>query len=487
VKTEEHRLPKAARRLVGPLLFLAAVVAVVLLLPRFGVPTAQSVPGPEGKPPIERDWGALAIGVAVAFLLIRLLDFLFFDVTFRLRRKTPAPALLRQILGLLLFAICLAFLFQATLNVRLTALLATSAVITAVIGLALQDTLSSLFAGVALHMEKTVQVGDMIRAGTSFGTIEELSWRAIKLRTLDGNIVLVPNNVASKERLEVYRRPGRPVARTIDVGLDYETPPATGRAVLADAVKNIPGIAPYPQPAATLKKFGDFAVVYSVRYWIEDYIRLVDLDSEVMERIWYRLDREGIPIAFPLIRQHQYAAGPLRKAARGEEIPTAINRLDLFSPLSADEKSLLAAGARERRYAPGEIIVREGDTGSSMFIVQEGQVAVSIHGARGETRKLAMLQPGEAFGEISLLTGEPRTATVRAFTEAVLIEITKDQIGPILESNHSLVEAFSEVMRERRQRTADVYDASKDEAEKPAGRSVLGGRIARFFGIKLRG
>lgn len=487
MKTAEHRLPLVARRLIGPLLLAAAVTAVVLLLSRLGVPTTQFALGPDGKTPIERNWGALAVGIAAALLLIRILDFLFFDLAFRLRRKATVPALLRQIVGLLLLAICLAILFQATLNVRLTGLLATSAVITAVIGFALQDTLANLFSGVALHLEKTVQVGDMIRVGPSFGTIEELSWRAIKLRTLEGNIVLVPNNLASRERLEVYRRPGRPVARMVEVGLEYDTPPATARGLLEDAVKSISGVAAYPAPSATVKKFGDFAIVYELRYWLEDYVRLIDLDSQVHERIWYRLDREGIAIAYPIIRQHQYAAGPLARARRGLQIPTAIDQLDLFSPLSAEERSQLAQGAQERRYAPGEIIVREGDKSSSMFLVQAGQLTVSIHGARGETRKLAMLPPGEAFGEISLLTGEPRTATVRAQTEAVLIEITKDILGPILESNPSLVEAFSEVMRERRQKAVDLYDASKEDAEKPAGRSVLGGRIARFFGIRLRG
>ncbi|HEU4463486.1 MAG TPA: mechanosensitive ion channel domain-containing protein, partial [Gemmatimonadota bacterium] len=198
VKTAEHpRLPVAARRLLGPLLLLAFVTGIVLLLPRLGVLVSDVAPGPDGKTPVERNWGALAIGIAGALVLVRLLDYLFFDVLLRLRRKPTAPALLRQILSLLLFGLCLAILFQSALHVSLTAVLATSAIITAVIGLALQDTLGNLFSGLALHMEKTVQVGDMVRVGETFGTVEELSWRAIKLRTMEGNIVLIPNSLAS--------------------------------------------------------------------------------------------------------------------------------------------------------------------------------------------------------------------------------------------------------------------------------------------------
>jgi small-conductance mechanosensitive channel len=483
----EHRIPLVARRLLGPLLLFIAVTAAVLLLSRLGIETTRVATAADGKTPVIRNWGALAIGIAAALLLIRLLDYLVFDLASRLRGRVTAPALLRQILGLLLFGVCLVILFQATLKVSLTALLATSAVITAVIGLALQDTLQNLFSGLALHIEKTVQVGDMIRVTDAFGTVEELSWRSIKLRTLDGNILLVPNSLASRERLSVFRRPGRPVARVISVGLEYDTPPATALRLLHEAAKNVPGVASYPEPLATIKKFADFAILYELRYWIEDYLRIIELDSEIHARVWYRLDREGIAIAYPLIRQHQFAAGPLRTPQRGRDVPAAIDRADLFSPLSPEERQQLASGARELRFAPGETIVREGDKSSSMFLVEEGQLTVSIHGARGDTRKLAMLQPGDAFGEGSLLTGEPRSATVRVLTEAVLIEITKETFGPLLEANPSLVESLSGVMRERRQKTADSFDASREETEKPPDRSVLGARIARFFGIKLRG
>ena len=488
MKTSEHsRLPLAARRLIGPLLLLAFVGGIVLLLPRFGVPITDFAPGPDGKTPVERHWGVLAIGIAGALLLMRLLDYFFFDLLFRLRRKPTAPALLRQILGLVFFALCIAVLFQTALHVSLTAVLATSAIITAVIGLALQDTLGNLFSGLALHMEKTIQVGDMARAGDTFGTVEELSWRAIKLRTMEGNIVLIPNSLASRERLEVFRRPGRPVARTMTVGLEFDTPPARAREVLVEAARNLPGIAAYPEPVALVKEFHESSIAYELRYWLEDYSRYLDLDSQIRERVWYRLDRENVRIAYPVIRQHQYSAGPLPRREVGLQIPAALEQLDLLSPLSPPERQKLAAGARERRYGPGETIVREGETSSSMFVVQHGQLAVSIHGAKGDTRKLAMLQSGDAFGEISLLTGEPRTATVRALTEAILIEITKDTIAPILEANPSLVESLSAVMRERRQKTADLYDASREEQEKEPERSVLGARIARFFGIKLRG
>ncbi len=210
MKRAEEKIPLFVRRLAGPVMFVAVVTGIVLLLRTFDIPTV--VETIEGKETIERNYGGLAIGIAVAFLLVRILDYLLFDFAFRLRRKVVAPALLRQLAGLLLLGFCVAVLFNQFLSVQLTTVLATSAVLTVVIGLALQDTLGNLFSGLALHLEKTVGVGDMVQAGETFGTVEELSWRAIKLRTMEGNILLIPNSVASRERLEIFRRPGRPVA-----------------------------------------------------------------------------------------------------------------------------------------------------------------------------------------------------------------------------------------------------------------------------------
>lgn len=226
---------------------------------------------------------------------------------------------------------------------------------------------------------------------------------------------------------------------------------------------------------------------YELRYWLEDYARHLEIDSQVRERAYYRLERENLRIAYPLIRQHQFAAGQLKTSSRDDAIAAAIAALELFRPLSAEEREEVARGARERRYAEGETIVREGEHSASMFLIESGRVSVSIHGAAGDTRRLAVIESGGAFGEISLLTGEPRTATVRALTETILIEIEKESLAPVLEANPSLAEAFGESMRKRQRETANFYDATREAAEKAPDRAVLGGRIARFFGLKGRG
>lgn len=465
IKPIGERLPLLVRRLIGPFALVATVIAVVLLLTALRIPTTNA----RG----DHDYGALAIGIAVALVLTRVLDYIFFDVAFRLRRKTPAPALLRQLVGLLVFGLTAAILLHVILQVELTGVLATSAVLTVVIGLALQDTLGNLFSGLALHLEKTVQVGDMIRSGEVFGTVEQLSWRAIKLRTMEGNVLLIPNSVASRERLEVFPRPGRPIARTLKVDLEYDLAPARAREVLEAAGRDLPGIAAYPEPTAYLKAFDQWAIAYELRYWLDDYAKFLDLDSQIRERVWYRLERESIPIAYPVIRQYRYDAGTLAHPSRRSEIESAISNVDLFALLSDEARSRVADGARERRFAAGETVVREGDRGSSMFVVETGRLGVSAHGNVGQSQRLAVLEPGAAFGEISLLTGDPRTATVRAMTEATLVEIGKATLLPILRENPSIVGMLELTMQERRKRAADALEAARGETDRTEDRKSV--------------
>ena len=247
----------------------------------------------------------------------------------------------------------------------------------------------------------------------------------------------------------------------------------------------MPGILTDPRPVAYVRVFESYAVQYELRYWLEDYARYLEIDSAARERAWYALHRAGIKIAYPIIEQHQYAAGPLLTPSRKEAIEDVLARVDLFGPLTAAERGRLGTRARERRFGPGEFIVREGDPTSSMFVVESGRAAVSIHGVGGDSRRLATLDPGGAFGEISLLTGEPRTATVRALSEVTAIEIDKETLGPVLEENPALCEMFDAIIADRRRKAAEQVDASREEMAR-IETAPLTNRIARFFGLKLR-
>ena len=276
------------------------------------------------------------------------------------------------------------------------------------------------------------------------------------------------------------------MARILRVGLEYDAPPARARAELEAAVRDLPGLAAYPPPQAGLHEFGDFAVIYELRYWLEDYARYMEIDGAVRERVWYGLERAGLAIAYPAHPPAPVRGRPLRRPRRRRgPRREAIERGELFAPLSSEERGQLAARrspAAVRRRARSSSA--KASTTSSMFLIAEGRVA-DLGARRGRaSQKVAVLEPGSAFGEISLLTGEPRLATARAVTESTLIEIDKDTLAPLLRGQ-SLP---------RREARRDHPGAPAPDGRPPRRRAATGSpptspnrsatKIARFFGLK---
>jgi small-conductance mechanosensitive channel/CRP-like cAMP-binding protein len=467
------RAPLWLRRTVGPLLFLSLASAVVFTTRALG--RALSYGG--------KDYGLFLVGLAALFVLVRLINYLSFDVLFRLRRGAEAPALLREIAGLALFFAGLAILFHSILSVRLTGVLATSALITAVLGFALQDTLGNLFAGLALHLERSLQVGDMVKVGEVVGTVEELSWRAVNVRTMVGSRLLVPNNVAAREKLEVFPKSGRPIGQILRLSLEYSVSPQRVMELLESTVATVRGVVVEPAPVVFVHAFAEYAVQYEIRYWLEDYARYLEVDSDVRERVWYALGREGLAIPFPTSLRYQYQR-PWETAAEPAEFRgDHLDSVEILAPLSPEERGKLRSRLKHVVFAPGENVFRQGMPAHSLYVVERGELAVLVSSEGGEV-EVGSLSAGDAFGEMALLTGEPRSATVRARTESTLDRIDKDAFASVLSANPGLMREISRLVENRRERSHDALERARGrEAGPAAGSDSLLSRIARYFGI----
>jgi small-conductance mechanosensitive channel/CRP-like cAMP-binding protein len=468
---------RVTRRLAPPLIAIAVAEGLVWAGRALGV---------DLQPGSGRDYGAFLLGLAVLWLVVRVIDVALFEFVFRLRRGAEAPTLLREITLLALFFVGMVFLSSATLSVHLTAVLATSAVVTAVVGLALQDNLGNLFAGLALHLEKSIQVGDAIRIGDTIGVVAKLSWRALSVRTLLGSTIVVPNGAAARERIEVFSRGPGPSGRTISVGLEYDVPPENALSVLRRCAAGIPGVAQEPPPAAYVRDFGEYAVQYEVRYWLDDYANYPAVESRIRETIWYRLRREGLRIPYPIGVRYQYNRDWPGEPLPDPPEPGLFDSVAIFAPLGPTERRLLLDRAARVAYARGENVVAEGDPGASLFVIERGSLAALVRDVSGREMIVGALGPGEAFGEMALLTGERRTATVRANSEAVLYRIDKEDVAPLLAANPALVGEISRVVEERRKETLEAHDRARVDAGRrsAAGAESVLSRIVRFFGLE---
>ena len=417
----------------------------------------------------------------VGYLLVRALNFVFFGFAFRLKR-IDAPTLIRNIFTIIAFTIffLIAFTFLFP-KVNLGALFTTSALFGVILGLALQDTLGNFFAGISLQADRPFQVGDVITVGAQrhTGVVEEISWRAIKIRTFTNHVALIANSTAAKEPIEVFPR-GNLNARVVFFNTLYTDSPAKTIHVVREAVREADNVSNKVPPVVRIRNLGENGVDYEVKYWPEDYAKYNDTDALIRQRIWYAFRRAGLNFAYPT--RTLFVERTAKAAIRDGDGGALVERLsavDLFAPLSVDETGMLAQAAVRHVFAPGELVIRAGDPGSSMFVVHNGRVQVQVN-ENGRPRTVATLNEGDFFGEMALFTGEPRTANVVALEETEVLEIGHSAMKRVFDNNPDLVESLSFIMAERRQGLASQTDSATTTAQTSAG--ILSS-IKRFFGL----
>jgi small-conductance mechanosensitive channel/CRP-like cAMP-binding protein len=363
-----------------------------------------------------------------------------------------------------------------TFVLRDTGLVAASAASAVVVGFALQDKLGHAFAGLAIQVEKPFRVGHWIKVGDHVGVVEEITWRATKLRTRAGAFVIVPNSVISKEAIVNFNEPVRPVRFSIDIGATYAKGPNEVREALFEAVRRSTRALAEPAPAVHLVDFGNSAIVYRVKFWVAEFSEEDAALDEVRTAIYYSFARHGIEIPYPI--QVEYSREETPATLATDAVASALGRVDLFALLDEDARRQLAARTRERVFGAGEVIVRQGDTGRSLFVVHQGEVVIRLE---PDGREVARTHAGGVFGEMSLLTGDPRTATVAAARDSVVLEIDADALRDAVLNHPEALGAMSRLVVERRAGLDAAQAAARDEAGLTAQSQSLIDRMRRFL------
>jgi CRP-like cAMP-binding protein len=259
------------------------------------------------------------------------------------------------------------------------------------------------------------------------------------------------------------------------------------KAVLSSAITGAEGVAAAPPPEVLVSRFAESAVEYDLRFWTRDIARVPVVRDAALSRAWYALRRAGLAIPFPQrevsLRHVPENLDEERLERRRVESFDALRNVETFRPLSDEQVRDLARHARLERYTAGEALVRQGEAGRSLFVVRTGDVR--IEKADGSsTRELARLGPGSFFGEMSLLTGEPRSASVIALGEVEAVVVEKDAFATLLHDDGHLARALSEALAERSRSQARVETPAADTTSPLAVTDGLLDRIQRFFGLE---
>jgi CRP-like cAMP-binding protein len=305
--------------------------------------------------------------------------------------------------------------------------------------------------------------------------------------------VIIPNGALVKSQVMILgQRIGEPLQlrRHLELVIDFRTPPndvirAIEEALRADPPQNV---ATEPAPMVIFHGVRDSFGVYAIRYWLTDLNVDDGTDSAVRVRAWYALRRAGIPLSIPastVFLTHETVEREQRKDAEDlAERMTALASVDLFRGLPEKLRKDLAHQLQYAPFGAGEAVTREGDKDDGLYMLVRGEATVRI-GAGREAREVATLRPGQFFGEMSLMTGEARTATVVAATDLVTYRVTKDAFHHILQHTPEIADQIAEVLVQRRSALSAARDERDDTRRKrmQTAKQDLLGKIRGFFGI----
>jgi small-conductance mechanosensitive channel/CRP-like cAMP-binding protein len=392
---------------------------------------------------------ALRLAALVALIagLVGVAGFVLCDLLLA-RAGVRLPPILRDLLEIVTSVVITFGLLHAW-GFNILGLVTTSAVLTAVIGLALQTTLANLIGGLAIQLDQSVSHGDWVRVGGDTGRVIEIGWRATRMVTNDGMTIVVPNGQLVAGQLVNLSRPTPVIRRTVQVGFHYRHPPHEVRDVLVRTVRDVPGVLPQPPPDCIPVEFGESAVVYGLRFWIADFERAIPIEGEVRARVWYAARRAGFEVPFPIRTIVNAEAARDVAPEEADARATLVARIPLFSTLDESEREQVSAAMRPLDFANGETIITQGEEGDSLYVVERGQVGVYLS-VGGATREMATLKPGEVFGEMSLLTGEARNATGVAQGNVRCQVIDRDVFQRLIALNPHIAEAFSAHLARRK-------------------------------------
>ncbi len=287
-----------------------------------------------------------------------------------------------------------------------------------------------------------------------------------------------------------YSLPDTNVMRKLIVGVSYAIPPNKVKSAVLEVLSTVPGVAKGPASRIRVISYGDFSVQYEIRYPLANFATYGDTEGQIMNLLWYCFRRSGIDIPMPVrdVKMHHITLESLRaeQEQRAGELMALLEKVEMFSPLSKPELKELVEHLSVKSYAAGEVPVRQGEPGDSFYVIKSGRVDVVMEKSPDETAVVATLGPGNFFGEMSLLTGAARTASIHVKDDAELIVIDKESFGITLVNNPSIAESLSHILSERQaglDAERERLDAAALERRKKDVSVRLLSKIRNFFGL----
>lgn len=471
------------RMIIGPATILILLLAIELVLGLY--PDYRSVVTQNGQIPVQ-DILLTSILLTSAWLLIRLLDLFLWQGIVEKHIESKVPKSLKSIFNVTIVLLTMMIVVGYVFHQSLTGLIATTGMLGIVLGLGSRNTLESVFNGITLSVDPLFQIGDMVSLKGTFDAparVIEMTWRYTILREAAGNYIIVPNTLICAGVVTNYSRPSHDscfnLFFTVCVPNLYLK---RIRKILDSAIRSSNSILSNPPPMILISDVSDASIKYQVQYWID--IRKVTPDeakSDLYKNITHHFAIAGIGLEVTSTRYRDQAENLLTPAAVTEKV---LKETKLFSELTQEEIYDLGKLVIVHSVKAGDVLIRQGESGESMFIIAEGLLKVEIEDEHHALFTLAKLIPGQYFGEMSLLVGEPRSAMVSALTDSEVYEINKGTMQHLFEAHPNLIKALSNKIAERHVANLKMKQEMSDrqvEADTRSYSELFGKMIKKWF------
>ncbi len=433
---------------------------------------------------------AIGIGIwlAGAWLLNEIMSVIVWDrLVARSLNGRPVPALLRHLVSILILALAVTGICGFVFGQSVTGIWATSGVVTLVFGFAARSLIADLFCGIALHLDPPFRIGDWIewKDGNEevLARVEQINWRSTRVHARDDTkTIFIPNSTLSTVAITNVFAPHGRTRQFVRIPLEPSVDLARASRVMLAGVLTAEGPLPQPAPDVLLEGIAPDGLIFHVRYWHSPDLSVSRVRHAVLYSVLSALDHAGIKTA--RIRHEVFSAPLPMDTSEPKDARWILRRVEIFQAFADEEIAAIASQSVRHEYSAGETIVQQGQPGDSLYFVLEGLLDVHLEQPGKAPLRVNRLAQGQYFGEMSLLTGDPRSATVSSATGAIIYEVAKNVLAPILAARPEVAQQLADTVagRQLQNQTSLALDRGPEStATHQNFAAQLLGKIRKFF------
>ena len=444
------------------------------------------------------------------FILMLILKNEFIDRN-DLDNVTKIPKLIYIVVQVFIFCVPTLLVLSQVFGFELTGILATSGLITAIVGFALQPNLSNIFSGIFVNIEQPFKPHDWITIGDQTGKVIDVSWRSTRLRSFQNTEITIPNETIAKSIVTNWDRPDKEQMSEgfhIFTALSFHPhhDPEHISELLFDALKKVRPVDGRPELDLQWVKFtgvDEFGLKFHIAFDCTNRMMKNSQENVVMLEIYKVMRHAGVNMTPGLLQNFLKAdvgLGALEQYTRShkdfqstlsdkgniynESIKNQVllKQVPLFSNLDQEQIQIIADTSERLQFAKDQTIIKQGESDNRLFIIADGVVSIELIQPDGSKTELGRLGVGEFFGEMALMTGEPRTADVIALRSTLLLVVQKQTIKNIFSANNDFYNEMAKVLAERQIKLGEATllpEEKSEEVNKLANK--IGEAIIRFF------